>query len=215
MPPVTDSKHEARVFKTDKGRAWRALRLVLSVLDPRAWLHLFKIVNYYNYIHVAELRRTRRGQGLRISPTTSLVNGSNIVFGNHVRVGADVRLWAGPVRGRIVLGDDVMIGPAAMLTATNYRFNDGSPVTRQALDEADIIVGRDVWIGAGAIILAGVTIGDRAIIGAGAVVRRDVPDNAIIAGNPAQVVGSRLDPAIQMEPAGELTPVSPGRLHSD
>lgn len=180
-----------RIYKTDKTRLQRVTRLIISVLDPRAFLHVFKIINYYNYTHVAELRQAKVGHAPRISPNASFVNGRNLVIGDRVRIGANVSLWAGPGRARILLGDDVMIAPGAMLTASNYRFNDGSPVTKQAMDEADIVIGRDVWIGFGAVILAGVTVGDRAIIAAGTVVRGDVPQDAIVAGNPSVIVGRR------------------------
>ena len=188
-----ESEH---VSKPDLPRAQRLFRFITGILDPRAFLHGFRILNYYNYIHVAELRRATLGHDLRISPNCSLVNARNLVVGDRVRIGANVSLWAGPGRARIVLGDDVLLAPNVMLTASNYRFDDGSPVNKQKTDEADITVGRDVWIGYGAIVLAGVTIGDRAIIGAGAVVRGAIPPNAIVAGNPGKVMGfRRADPA--------------------
>lgn len=182
---------DEKVYKSTKSLMARFRRLILSTIDPRALIHAFKIINYYNYSHVAELRQAQLGRNVAISPNASFTNARNLVIGDRVRIGARVSLWAGPGKGRIVLAEDVMIGPGAMLTAASYRYNDGSPVTKQAMNEADIIVGRDVWIGANAVILAGVTIGDRAIIGAGAVVRRDVPPNAIVAGNPGVVVGAR------------------------
>lgn len=182
---------EEKVFKARTTRAQRFLRLIASLLDPRALGHMAKIVNYYNVTHVAELRRARRGRSMRISPTTSFANGHNIVLGDRVHLGAGTSLWAGPDSARIVLGDDVLIAPNVMITAANYRFNEGSPVTDQAMDEAEIRIGRDVWIGFGAVILPGVTIGDGAIIGAASVVRRDVGAGAIVAGNPARVVGQR------------------------
>jgi acetyltransferase-like isoleucine patch superfamily enzyme len=95
-----------------------------------------------------------------------------------------------------VLGDDVLMAPGVMLTAANYRFNDGGPVTEQAMDEADIIIGRDVWLGYGVVVLPGVTIGDGAIVGAGTVVRKNLPAGAIAVGNPARIVGQRSQKAL-------------------
>jgi acetyltransferase-like isoleucine patch superfamily enzyme len=57
--------------------------------------------------------------------------------------------------------------------------------------EADVIIGRDVWLGARVIVLAGVTIGDGCVIGAGSVVTRSLPPNSIAVGAPARVVGER------------------------
>lgn len=180
-----------KVYKVKTTRLGRFFRLIRSTLDPRAFGHAMKIVNYYNYHHLAELRKVSKGQGLRISPTASFANGQNIVLGDRVHIGAGSSLWAGPGTARIILSDDVLIAPNTMITAANYRFNDGSPVNDQAMDEADILVGKDVWIGYGAVILAGSVIGDGAIIGAGAVVRGTIPPNAIVAGNPGQIIGYR------------------------
>ena len=103
-------------------------------------------------------------------------------------------LWAGPSRGRIVIGDNVLFGPDVLVTAANYRFNDGHPVTEQPMDEADVIIGNDVWIAAKVVVLPGVTIGDGAVIGAGAVVNRDIPAMSVAVGQPARVVGRRRTP---------------------
>ena len=182
---------DAPVHKQRLTRAQKFRRLILSFLDPRAWAHAVKVVNYYNYTHVTELRKVTKGQNLVISPTASFANGQNITLGDRCRIGANCYLWAGPGQGRIILEPDVMLGPGVMMSAANYRFNEGSPVTDQAMKEADIVIGRDVWIGYGAVILAGATIGHGAIIGAGAVVRGRVEPFAILAGNPATVVGAR------------------------
>lgn len=186
--PVQTTVHKVRLSK-----AQRLRRLLLAFVDPRAWAHAFKVVNYYNYTHVSELRKVSRGRQVVISPLASFANGQNIVLGDGSRIGANCYLWAGPGTGRIVLGRDVMLGPQVMISASNYRFNDGSPVTAQAMKEADILIGRDVWIGYGAVILAGAEIGDGCIIGAGSVVRGRIEPFSILGGNPAQLIGRRED----------------------
>ena len=175
-------------------RLQRLFRLLGAMFDPRAYAHALKVVNYFNYTHVAELRQATRTGKQNISPMASFANGRNIVLGNRVNIGAHTNIWAGPGTARVVLGDDVLIGPSVMITAATYRYNDGGPVNEQAMDEADIIIGRDVWLGYGAVVLAGVTIGDGAVIGACSVVKKDVPAFAIVAGNPAKVVGERRRP---------------------
>lgn len=177
--------------KKSLSRQGRLVRLLLSLFDPRAWLHLIKIVNYYNYSHVEPMRRLRIGSDYRVSPDVNFSNEQNIAIGERVSIGSRCFLWAGPDKGRIVIGDDVLFGPEVIITAANYRFNDGAPVTKQLMEEGDVIVGADVWIGARAIILPGVTIGNGAIIGAGALVRCDVPPFSIAVGVPARVVGQR------------------------
>ncbi|MCF7702200.1 acyltransferase [Loktanella sp. M215] len=182
------------IYKKKLGLPQRVLRLLGAILDPRNMVHMFRIMNYYGHTHVTELRQVKRGRGVIIAPNVSLANGRNIEIGDGSRIGANVSLWAGPGRGRIVIGSDALFAPNVMLTAANYRFNDGSPVTEQAMTEADIVVGRDVWFGYGVIVLPGVTIGDGAILAAGAVVTKNVAPNAIVGGNPAKVIGRRTWP---------------------
>lgn len=177
--------------KPQLARWRRGLRLVASVVDPRAWLHVFKLVNYYNYSHVEPLRHIVRGPECAISPNAVFSNPRNIVLGKGVRIGADCRLWAGHGLGRIIVGDDVLFGPDVLVTAASYRYNDGQPVTRQMMDEADVVIGDDVWFGTRVVVLPGVRIGDGAIVAAGAIVKDHVPPMAIVAGQPARVVGTR------------------------
>jgi acetyltransferase-like isoleucine patch superfamily enzyme len=184
---------QTAIHKLRLSKAQRLRRLLLACVDLRAWAHACKVVNYYNYTHVAELRKVTRGRKVVISPLAGFANGQNIILGDGCRIGANCYLWAGPGRGRIVLDRDVMLGPQVMISASNYRFNEGSPVTAQAMKEADILIGRDVWIGYGAVILAGAEIGDGCIIGAGSVVRGRIEPFSILGGNPAQVVGRRED----------------------
>lgn len=169
----------------------RVVRGVLSALDPRVYLHLIRMANYYNYTHVAPLRKIVCGPGASISPDVSFANPERIVIGKNVTIGSRSHIWAGPSKGRIVIGDDCLFGPEVMLTAANYRFNDGSPVTRQKMNESDIVLGRDVWLGARVVILPGVTLGDGAIVGAAAVVTKSVPAGAIVVGQPARIIGQR------------------------
>lgn len=175
-------------------RPRRFLRLLWSVIDPRAWAHLVKLVNYYNYTHVQPMRKITLGPyGATggIAPNVSFTNPERIEIGARAAIGAHCHLWAGPSRGRIVIGDDVLLGPEVMLSAASYRYDDGQPITKQPMDEADIVLGDDVWIGTRAIVLPGARIGDGAVIGAGAVVRGEIPAYAVAVGMPARVVGLR------------------------
>lgn len=179
------------VHKKRMSKPQRLMRLLGSSLDPRAWAHLFKLVNYYNYSHVAPLRAMKIGPGAAISPNVYFSNPERITAGRGLRLGAHCKLWAGPGTGRIVLGDDVLFGPEVMITAANYRFNDGHPVNDQAMDEGDVVIGNDVWLGTRVMVLPGVTIGDGAIVGAGSVVTKDIPAMAVAVGVPARIVGQR------------------------
>lgn len=95
------------------------------------------------------------------------------------------------VRGRITIGDGVRIGAHTSLIAFNHGTAPGQPIFQQPHTALGITIGDDVWIGSNVTILDGVTIGPHTIIGAGAVVTKDVPANTIAAGNPARVLRSR------------------------
>jgi len=187
----TDMDQRALSTKPQTSRSQRLLRLIGSVIDPRAWLHLFKLLNFHNYSHVVPLRTLSRGAGCRISPDVNFSNPERISLGERVSLGSRCFVWGGHSHGCISIDDDVLFGPDVLVTAATYRFNDGAPVTRQKMDEADVKIGKDVWVGAKAIILPGVTIGDGAIVAAGSLVRQDVPAMAIVAGVPATQVGER------------------------
>lgn len=87
----------------------------------------------------------------------------------------------------IEIGDQTQIGPAVQIYAADHPRN---PEARRANLESGrpVRIGTNVWIGGGAILLPGITIGDDAIIGAGSIVTRDVPSGAIVAGNPARPI---------------------------
>ena len=85
----------------------------------------------------------------------------------------------------ITIGDGTFIGPNVNLITTGHGLD---PSDRRTTISRPIVLGRNVWIGAAAIVLPGITIGDNSVIGAGAVVTHDVPAGAVAAGNPARVI---------------------------
>lgn len=116
-------------------------------------------------------------------------------FGTHLHIGARTTLNQHAyidARGGVSIGEDVMIGPFARLISYNHVFADlNTPMNRQGFSLDEIRIGNDVWIGAGATILPGISIGDGSIIAAGAVVTRSCPPNSILAGVPAKIVRTR------------------------
>jgi acetyltransferase-like isoleucine patch superfamily enzyme len=140
----------------------------------------------------SQRRRLTCGTGVRLSPLAAFANAQRITLGDRTRVGDRVHLWAGDRESHIVIGKDCLLGPGAFVTASDYSLDSRATIKSQDTHERDVVIGDDVWIGAGSIITAGVEIGDGAVIGAGSVVRRSVPAGAIVAGNPGRVSGSRL-----------------------
>lgn len=99
------------------------------------------------------------------------------------------------LRGRVRLGDAVRIASHASIIGFEHVTDDlERPMFRQGIRRRGVEIGDDVWIGAGAIIVDGVRVGSHAIIGAGAVVTRDVPDYAVMVGNPARLLRDRRHP---------------------
>jgi acetyltransferase-like isoleucine patch superfamily enzyme len=171
----------------------RGMDFGLSLVDPRAWFQLFRLVHYYNYDHVRPLRVADIGQGVRMAPNVSLRNGERIKIGDFSHIGARCSLWAGDSVGRITLGRYALLGPEVFITASNYRTEPGTPVMNQPRVERDVVVGDDVWLGARVVVVAGVEIGAGCIIGASSVVTRSITPGSIAVGNPARVVGRRGD----------------------
>lgn len=97
--------------------------------------------------------------------------------------------------GGLVIGDDVSIAHGVSILTTEHDYTQPGFMIRDApVKHAAVRIGDDVWIGAGARILAGVTIGSHAVVGAGAVVTRDVPARQVVAGVPARALKAAVVP---------------------
>jgi len=117
------------------------------------------------------------GRNCNICAHTLIENGA--VLGNNVTIKSGVYVWDG-----VHLEDDVFVGPCVAFT------NDKKPRSKQYIDVyLQTTVGKGASIGANATILPGIKIGQKAMIGAGAVVTKDVPDYAVVMGNPAVIKG--------------------------
>ncbi|GIH05506.1 hypothetical protein Rhe02_35730 [Rhizocola hellebori] len=154
-----------------------------------------------------------RGHGLReagertfLSPLAAIFDfhlsiGSDSYIAGHAYVTGQVRLGdhttLNPytvVRGNVTIGDGVRIGAHASLLGFNHSADPALPIHRQPVVSKGIVVGDDVWIGSNAIILDGVTVGAHSIIGAGAVVTKDVQPWSVMGGNPARLLRDRRKP---------------------
>lgn len=126
--------------------------------------------------------------GTEIDASTTIFSPFHTNFGRFIRLGKNVFInhaCSFLDIGGITIEDDVQIGPHVNLTSENHPLN---PADRKTLLLQPIAIRRNAWIGAGATILPGVTVGENAVVAAGAVVSRDVPPNTVVAGVPAKVV---------------------------
>ncbi len=109
---------------------------------------------------------------------------SHVSLGDYSGIGIDAR-----INGKCTIGKYVMMGPDCTIYGRNHEFSDiNRPMMEQGFSpEKEVVIGDDVWIGGNVTILPGVKIGSHSIIGACSVVTKDVPEYAIVAGNPATV----------------------------
>jgi len=108
----------------------------------------------------------------------------NVVLGANVFIGASNTL-IGPIR----IADHAMTAQHVVFSGMDHGIADGSqPFRYQPCTTAEISVGEGSWVGANSVILSGITIGRMAVVAAGSVVTRDVPDHAMVAGNPATII---------------------------
>lgn len=134
----------------------------------------------------------RLGDGVNILRDGVLETGQ----GGSIEVGDDTflhpRCQVMAYKGSVSIGSQVMAAPGCAFYAYNHGSEPDELIKHQPLTtRGGIRVGDGAWLGFGVIVLDGVSIGDGAIVGAGSVVTRDVPDNAIAAGNPARIVSTR------------------------
>lgn len=126
----------------------------------------------------------RVGEGTVVRPPLFVDYGDNIFIGDRVFI--NFNLTALDVVA-ITIGDDCQIGPNVQLLTPTHPIDP--KLRRDKLEAAEpIVLGNNVWLGGGVIVCPGVTIGDNSVIGAGAVVTKDIPANVIAVGNPARVI---------------------------
>ncbi len=146
------------------------------------------------------------------SPTISIVHPEGIHVGTFVKIGSyaviealvpdrgvTVRIEDGAyighftritAVGEVVIGEEAMVADRVYISDTNHIYDDVTqPIKRQGLrDGRRVEIGPGAWIGIGAVVVGNLRIGENAIVGANAVVREDVPDRTVVAGNPARIV---------------------------
>ncbi len=136
------------------------------------------------------------GGSVTIGPNCEIRHGAHFEVYDEGRVTIAARAVIGvnnwiQGNGDVTIGPDTILGPNVVLTSTSHQTDLSLPIQQQPLSKRPITIGRDVWIGANATILAGVQIGDQAVIGANSLVNRDVSPASIVAGCPARFINLR------------------------
>lgn len=181
----------ARRLLTVAGHRWSTDGMLF--LGPRLQIQIGRRggIRFGRFVWVGTGTKIRCHEG-------SVEIGAKTVIGQEVTISA---------YQRIEIGAECVIADRAMFIDFDHTVVDAEvPIRRQGIYKRDVVVGSNVWIGYGAQVLRGVTIGDNAVIGASSVVTRDIPANAVAAGTPARVVRMRELPERLIWP----DPVDPG-----
>lgn len=163
---------------------------------PRLWVRLFvnpfkhkrgkgSIVRFKTRMDLFPFNKFELGARSVIEDFSTINNGVGDVFiGNHTIVGL-----SNTIIGPVEIGNNVMMAQHVVISGLNHGYADiDVPPSDQPVVTSKITVCDDVWIGANSVITAGVRIGKHAVVGGGSVVTKDVPDYAIVAGNPAKLI---------------------------
>lgn len=120
------------------------------------------------------------------TPSGVLAMGDDVKIGKSVSFGGNVLLYS---TAPITIGDHTMISYNVIIHTSTHNYNK-HPMWLERIDRP-VEIGKHVWIGVSAIMLPGVKIGDYAVVGAGSIVNKNVPERAIVAGNPARIIKFR------------------------
>lgn len=157
------------------------------------------------YCFISELASIDN-DSLRLGDRTYVAAGAYLT--GDLTAGADCSINPYTViRGSVAMGDGVRVGAHTSILGFNHSMEPGTPVFRQPLTAKGIVIGDDVWIGSHVVILDGVHVGSHSVLAASAVVTKDVPEGAIVGGNPAKFMRWRVDPGD--EPDDAVPPVKP------
>lgn len=167
----------------------------------------------WNKLVVAPIKKTaigKCGKGVTIGRGFRMYGPKNIEIGNNVSIGEETLLMC--TRAKIHIGDNVMFGPRVTVITGGHRTDvvgrymiSITDEEKRPEDDRDIVFNGDNWVGANATILRGVTIGEGAVVAAGAVVTKDVPPYSIVGGVPAKVIKMRFDEETLAEHIGQLS----------
>lgn len=135
-------------------------------------------------------RHTLKFFGLKskVSKGCEIIEPKFVSVGSNVYIGRRVSIYGG---GGVDIGNDVLIANDCVLMSRNHQFSRSQKINSQGFSYKKITIKDDVWLGTKVIVLAGVTIGEGAIVAAGAVVTKDVEPYSIVAGVPAKIIGYR------------------------
>jgi acetyltransferase-like isoleucine patch superfamily enzyme len=163
---------------------------------PRKWVSLFvnpfyhkrgkgSVVRYRTRMDVLPFNKFHLGNYSTIEDFCTINNGvGDVIIGNETRIG-----MGNVIIGPVTIGNNVIFAQNIVLSGLNHQYEDiNVPIEKQNVTTAKITVEDDCWIGANAVLTAGITVGKHSVVAAGAVVTKDIPPFSIAVGNPARVI---------------------------
>jgi acetyltransferase-like isoleucine patch superfamily enzyme len=170
-------------------------------------LIIFTLLHYKSYIHNLSILRYKNRKSLNLGNNVYIGAFSIIIViddkssdaykESYLSIGSNTYIGEGnnirAAGGRITIGENCLISQNITIVASNHIICKDLPIRKQgwSKDNNYIIIKDDVWIGAGSVILPGITIGEGAVVAAGSVVTKNIDDYAIVAGNPAKLIKFR------------------------
>lgn len=172
---------------------FKLLRVVVIVFYK---LVASKLPSSYDLVNIGQLQIRRAilcllarnvGKNVNLEKGARIDNWKELEVGDNSGIGINARI------GLVKIGNDVMMGPECLILTNDHDFKSKNmPMNKQGFKGHERVkIGNDVWIGQRVIILGGVEVGDGAIIAAGSVVTKNVPDYTIVGGNPARIIKKR------------------------
>ena len=184
---ISDEEFLKIMDSGEKCVAGSNVHLKMHELSQRAMKITDKINNKYNSKEelrklMSELIGQELDEGFGVFPPFYTDCGRNIHIEKNVFINSGCKFQD---QGGVYIGENSLIGHNVIIATLNHNVD---PYHRGDVIPKPIHIGKRVWIGSGAIILPGITIGDNSIVGAGSIVTKDVPPNVIVAGNPAKFI---------------------------
>ena len=170
--------------------------LIPNQTRPRLWIQLLVNPFYHKKGKGACIRRRTRldvapwnkfelGDYSTIEDFSAINNGvGDVIIGNQTKIGL-----SNTIIGPVTIGNDIRLAQNITLSGLNHNYQDiKTPIHKQGVSTAPIIIEDECWIGANVVVLPGVTIGKHSVVAAGSIVTKDIPSYSVAAGNPARII---------------------------
>jgi len=167
------------VFKNKMLILFSILFIPVPVIEKL--LHLETIARLMR-LGLWKAKKLRFGYNFLIACDVIITCPEKVIIGNDVAIAEFVHIWG---RGGIEIGNDTLIASHCVITSETHSINN--LLYRETHENGAVVIGNNVWLGAGVIVLPGICIGDNSVIGAGSVVTKNVPANCVVAGVPAVI----------------------------